>query len=184
MKIKFKLSILQNLVKQVAKIKKIPWVLAEHVFLTFLIFFFFVLILGGFIFYKYSILMEKEEPEVLGKVFQFEEKVYQEVLKEWQKREKRFNETLEKEYSDPFREIEKETPANSIPEINHNEKEPYEKELSIHFVLEGETLWEIAERYLGSGERWKEITDENDNTFSTYTAEVLQPGQKLIIPPE
>ncbi len=107
-KIKIKSSVLENLLKQIAKIKKLPWILAEHAFLTFLFFLFLVLILGGFIFYKYSILVEKKEPEILGKTFQFEEKTYQEILKEWQEREEKFEMASEKEYSNPFQEIKKE----------------------------------------------------------------------------
>jgi len=107
-KIKFDLSILRSLVKQITKIKKFPWILAEHAFLTFLFFLFLVLILSGSIFYKYSILVEKKEPEILEKTFQFEEKTYQGILKEWQEREEKFEKALEKEYLNPFQEIKKE----------------------------------------------------------------------------
>jgi len=60
-------------------------------------------IFGGFIFYKYNILAQKAEPEITEKPLQFKEKTYQDVLKIWQEKEKRFNEADLKEYPDPFR---------------------------------------------------------------------------------
>jgi len=107
MKIKFKLPTLQSLIKQVTKIKKIPWVLAEHAFLNFLFFLFLVLILSGLIFYKYSILAEKKELQI-EQTFQFEEKTYQGILRKWQEKEEGFEKTSEKEYLDPFQELEEE----------------------------------------------------------------------------
>ncbi len=177
-KIKFKLPTLEDLVKQAAKIKKLPWILAEHTFLTFLFFFFLILVLSGFIFYKYSILVEKKEPEVLEKAFQFEEKVYQEILREWQKREKRFEETPKKEYPDPFRKI-KEEPEK--PELEGNQEV---LEAFVHTIIKGATLWEIAEQFLGSGLRWQEIKKEDGGIFTEGAAYYLQPGQKVVIPPE
>ncbi|MDP2967333.1 MAG: hypothetical protein Q8N87_02900 [bacterium] len=83
--------------------KKLPRILGEKAFLTFLFLLFISLILGGIIFYKYSILAEKAEPRIIEKPLQFKEKVYQKVLDEWEAREKRFKETELKEYPDPFR---------------------------------------------------------------------------------
>ncbi|MCJ7786674.1 hypothetical protein MUP06_00460 [Patescibacteria group bacterium] len=83
--------------------KKLPRILGEKAFLAFLFLLFISLILGGIIFYKYSILAEKAEPRIIEKPLQFKEKVYQEILNEWEAREKRFKETELKEYPDPFR---------------------------------------------------------------------------------
>ena len=83
--------------------KKLPRILGENAFLTFLSLLFISLILGGIIFYKYSILAEKAEPPIIKKPLQFEEKIYQKILNEWEAREKRFKETELKEYPDPFR---------------------------------------------------------------------------------
>ena len=173
---KFKLSIPQKLV---VKIKKLLWILAGNAFFSFLLFCLFILILGGLIFYKYSVLVEREEPEILEKTFQFEEKVYQEILEEWLEREEEFIKASEKEYSDPFRGPEEETPVNSGPETENDEEEPL-----VYFVLEKETLWGLAKRYLDSGKRWREITNEKGEIFTENAAEILQPGQKLIIPPK
>ena len=84
-------------------LKKLPKTLGERAFLTFLALLLIALILGGLIFYKYSILTGKEEPTISEKPPQFEEKTYQTVLKTWQEKEKRFQEASTKEYPDPFR---------------------------------------------------------------------------------
>jgi len=178
-KIKFKLPTLEDLIKQAAKIKKLPWILAEHTFLTFLFSFFLILVLSGLIFYKYSILVEKKEPEVLEKAFQFEEETYQEILKKWQEKEQRFEEASKKKYLDPFR-------IAAVPENNESQEEkPEEKpETFVHTIIKGATLWEIAEKFLGSGLRWQEIKKEDGEIFTEGAAYYLQPGQKVVIPSE
>jgi hypothetical protein len=90
--------------------KKLPRILAEHSFLTFLGFLLISLIIGGFIFYQYSFLprttfeskvaqglIEKEEP------LQLKEKIYEAILETWQEKEKRFEGASLKEYPDLFR---------------------------------------------------------------------------------
>jgi len=83
--------------------QKLPRILGENAFLIFLGLLIIALILGGFIFYKYSILVAKMEPQVIEKPLQFKEKTYQAVLKFWQEKEKRFKEVDFKEYPNPFR---------------------------------------------------------------------------------
>ena len=46
-----------------------------------------------------------------------------------------------------------------------------------HTVVKGDTLWDIAERYLGKGSRYSEI-----KTLNGLTSNVLYSGQKLKIP--
>ncbi|MBZ9572051.1 hypothetical protein KJA15_01780 [Patescibacteria group bacterium] len=82
--------------------KKIPEIIKEHIFLSFFVLFFLVLISGGFIFYKYSFLAEKVKPQVTEEPLRFEESLFRDILKEWESREKRFKGTEEKEYSNPF----------------------------------------------------------------------------------
>ena len=83
--------------------KKLLRALGEKVFLTFLGLLLISLILGGIVFYKYSILIKKTKPKIIEKPLQFKEKTYQEVLKIWQEKEKRFEDTDFKIYPDPFR---------------------------------------------------------------------------------
>lgn len=83
--------------------KKLPRILAEYSFLTVLSLIFLALILGGIIFYKYNVLIEKTQPEIFEKPLHFDEKTYQAVLRVWQERQKRFEETEIKIYPDLFR---------------------------------------------------------------------------------
>ena len=78
---------------------------AQHAFLACLFLFFLSLIFGGFLFYKYSILIQKVEPEVLDKSILFKEKIYQEVLEIWQENERIFQEADFKKYPNPFLEL-------------------------------------------------------------------------------
>ncbi len=83
--------------------KKLPRDLGEHSFLSFLGLLFLSLILAGFLYYKYDILVKKEEPEVLITPLKFKEDVFQEILKKWEEREKKFRDADFKEYSpNPF----------------------------------------------------------------------------------
>jgi predicted DNA-binding transcriptional regulator len=84
-------------------LKKLPRTLGERSFKTFLGLLLITLIFSGFIFYKYSFLAEKGKLEALEKPLKFNEKIYQEVLKVWQEKEKKFEEANFKEYPDPFR---------------------------------------------------------------------------------
>ena len=82
---------------------KLPRILGEHHFLTLLAFILLALILGGLTFYQYSFLAERTEPEVWEKPLHFHEKTFQEILKIWENRQKRFEEAELKEYPDLFR---------------------------------------------------------------------------------
>jgi len=87
-------------------LKKLPRTLGGRSFLTFLGLLLIALIFSGLVFYKYSPLTKIGGGlEVLEKPLKFNEKVYQEVLKIWQEKEKKFEETNFKEYPDPFRGI-------------------------------------------------------------------------------
>lgn len=77
--------------------------LAENSFLTFLALFIISLIIGAIIFVRCSILIEMPA-ENIGeeKVFKFEAKTYQKVLKEWQIKNERFSQIETKKYINPF----------------------------------------------------------------------------------
>jgi hypothetical protein len=92
---KFKISKLK------AFLGKLSLIFAQHPFLTCLFLFLFALIIGGTLFYKYTILAQKIRPE-LFEFLALKEKNYQEVLGVWQQQEKKFNEADLKEYPDPF----------------------------------------------------------------------------------
>ncbi|KPJ56061.1 hypothetical protein AMJ49_05810 [Parcubacteria bacterium DG_74_2] len=83
--------------------KKLPRNLAEQSFRSFMFFVLFALIFGGCLFYKYSILAERKEPEISKKPIEFREDILKNVLNEWQKREIKFNETETKKYPDLFK---------------------------------------------------------------------------------
>lgn len=174
--IKINKTTLKEFIKWLVKVKKLPWILGKHVFLTFLVLVFLFLIMGGFVFYKYNILIKNTEPKVSEKPLQFEKRAYQNVLAELQNQEKRFNEASQKEYKDPFQEKSEESNINPIT--------PLEKSPIIYTVLEKETLWQIAERFLGSAEKWKEIKSDTGRIFSEAEAYNLPIGQKLVIPPK
>jgi len=84
-------------------LKKLPRALGENTFITLLGFLLLSLILGTFVFYQYSILAEREKPEVTETPLQFQEKTYQTTLNEWKTRTERFSGADLKEYPNPFR---------------------------------------------------------------------------------
>ena len=51
------------------------------------------------------------------------------------------------------------------------------EERSFQMVKKGDTLWAIAQRYLGSGYKYKEIRDLN-----ALNSDMIYPGQTLKIP--
>ena len=84
-------------------LKKLPRILGERAFLTFLGLMILSLILGAIVFYKYSFLTKKIEPQITERPLKFKEKTYEDVLKSWQEREERFKKADFKEYPNPFR---------------------------------------------------------------------------------
>lgn len=53
---------------------------------------------------------------------------------------------------------------------------------STHEVVKGETLWSLAERYLGSPYRWPLIYEANSSQIQNPN--LIEPGQLLVIPGE
>lgn len=84
-------------------LKRLPRILGENAFLTFLAVIFISLVSGALVFYKYSISVEQSKPEVLEEPLLFSEKDFQDVLKTWQDRQKKFEEADLKVYLSPFR---------------------------------------------------------------------------------
>src|SRR4030042_3604534 len=81
---------------------KLPRILGEKAFLTFLGLLVIFLIFGSFLFYKYILIVEKAKPENLDGLPQFNEGFFQEILQKFGERQKKFEETKTKNYPDPF----------------------------------------------------------------------------------
>ena len=94
------------------KIKKLPGVLSEKAFAVFLALFFFELILGIFVFYRYTFSFQENNidslPETIGAEppagsIRLNEKALESVLKKIEENQKKFEETEHKTYPDFFR---------------------------------------------------------------------------------
>ena len=92
-----------DLEKFKSKLSKFCLFSAEHSFLSILILIFIALLIGGWLFYQYSILTQKAEPQITKQTIQFKENLYQEILDQWQDREEKFKAAGEKEHLDIFR---------------------------------------------------------------------------------
>jgi len=94
-----------NIKKPKNFLKSLPKILAKHSFLTFLGLLFVTFIFTGIIFYQNIISAEKiTEDETLKISTRFEEKTYQKVLEQWQKRKEKFEKVDSEQYLDPFQE--------------------------------------------------------------------------------
>ena len=72
--------------KIIVLVKKIVWNLGLHAFLIILFLVFLDVIFGGFIFYKYVFLVENQDAKVSGSILKFDEKKYQNILADLQRR--------------------------------------------------------------------------------------------------
>ena len=91
-----------NLIKIRNFLKKIPKILGEKAFLTFLGLLIIASLIGEAVFYKYNILIKKTEVSPPDTSLEFQEKNYQDVLKVWQDKEKNFEEADSRQYPNPF----------------------------------------------------------------------------------
>lgn len=89
------------------RIKTLPKILAQNAFLTFFSLFLLSLIFSFFIYYKYLILEAEKEPEILERVFEFDQKKYQKVLEILKEKEEKFNLIEFEEIRDPFETLQK-----------------------------------------------------------------------------
>lgn len=89
--------------KKIKKIlEKLPRVLGEHTFLTFLGLLFTALISGIFVFYQCGILAKPAILKNGEQVLEFDDELHQKILKEWQDRNEKFLNINLKQYPDPF----------------------------------------------------------------------------------
>ncbi len=93
---------LKNILAKAKFLAKIPLILAKRPLLACFCIFFVSLIFGGFLFYKYVILVQKIEPEISQKDFFIKDKLYQEVLKIWQEKDEKSRNADLKEYPNFF----------------------------------------------------------------------------------
>ena len=91
--------------EDIKKIKKIPLILGRNIFLCILILILIDILIGGFLFYKYVILIDTKELKIISVYNKFKENTYWSVLKEWEKRENISINLLlsDKSYIDPFK---------------------------------------------------------------------------------
>ena len=98
-----KLSIRPNFKKLKSFLGKMPLSLAKHSFVVTIALFFVALIVGGLVYYQYFFLIQKKELNSTRQPLRFEEKIFQELIVEKQKREEVFREIESKNYPDLFR---------------------------------------------------------------------------------
>ena len=84
-------------------LRKLPWIIGKRIFIFLMLSLLFNFILGGFLFYKYSILASKETLDNPIASLQFQENIYKEVIQFWQEREIQFKSAESAEYPDLFR---------------------------------------------------------------------------------
>ncbi|MFH1462369.1 MAG: hypothetical protein ABIG08_01550 [bacterium] len=137
--------------KGVVFLKKLPRILGENAFLTFCGLFILFLILGALLFYKYSLLAEKEGAGDLGRPLRFEEKTYKTILSYMEGKEKMFEAAGKKQYLNPFKIAREEETLPSLPEPEETIPEGMEVllkavTLSEFYQLKGEAMPSIESR--------------------------------------
>lgn len=85
------------------KIKKIPWVLASHAFLVILICIALFLLASMALFWQYILVVKNQVPEGIAQTTEFEYNAYEKILKEWETKERIFQETSDINYINPFK---------------------------------------------------------------------------------
>jgi hypothetical protein len=100
----FKSFLLRNkiVLNGIERVKNIPWFLGTHAFSVVLVLVLLSILLGAFLFYEYVSLAEITFPETYAVASKFQEKSYQAVLNEWQKRDNIFLNPIEENLADPF----------------------------------------------------------------------------------
>lgn len=82
--------------------KKFFWFLGKYAFSVTLVIILLELVLGGVLFYQYQLSLKKGESDTSNESFQFKYSVYQNVLTRWELRDQKLQESLQKNYSNPF----------------------------------------------------------------------------------
>lgn len=95
-------ELFKGTILQAANRKKMLWILGSGAFSVILLIVLLEVAFGEFLFYKYAFLAEKQEPKISNNSFQFKKDVYQNILIERQKRDKKFQDYSQKDYLSPF----------------------------------------------------------------------------------
>ncbi len=85
------------------QVKKIPWILGKYAFLFILIFILLDMLFGGFLLYRYVLLVKNEAPQISSIPAKFRDDLYQSVLKSWQDREDTLKSASDLNYTSPFK---------------------------------------------------------------------------------
>ncbi len=161
-------------------LKKLIKSLVENSFLTFLELLLIALIIGGIVFYQYGILAKKSPAEISEKPFQFQENAYQQLLKNWQEKEKKFKEADLKEYPNLFKEIKEESPELKPEQNEEPVPKPPEPKVEGPFqeyvVQKRDCLLWIAQRF---GVTIESILKANPQIINPN---IIVTGEKLKIP--
>ena len=92
----------KNKIKKIRDfLPKIPRILVQHFFVTLFFLLILDLILTGVLFYKYY--LQKKDLELQVQTLGLNEKLLNDILEEWQKREEIFKSVDSKQYLDLFR---------------------------------------------------------------------------------
>ena len=92
----------KNKIKKIRDfLPKIPRILVQHFFITLFFLLILDLILTGVLFYKYY--LQKKDLELQVQTLGLNEKLLNDILEEWQKREEIFKSVDSKQYLDLFR---------------------------------------------------------------------------------
>ena len=84
------------------KAKRWLTILAKRSFITSLFLILLSVLLGGILYYRYIILLDKQEPQPSTVSLKFRQEVYKNVLDEWEKMNENFEGGGLKNYLDPF----------------------------------------------------------------------------------
>lgn len=85
-----------------SKIIKMPWAVGRRAFLVILVIILLDIIYGGFLSYKYSIMAKGVGSSIDTVSLQFRKENYQKILDNWDARNKKIQEFLTQDYTDPF----------------------------------------------------------------------------------
>lgn len=95
-------KILLEVESTISDAKKILWVIGRHAFLVILVLVLMDILYGGFLYYKYAYLSEKEDPKINSVNSKFNADTYQKIIDQWQERDQKLQQFLQKDYLSPF----------------------------------------------------------------------------------